>query len=162
MPYGSISIMKSVSTLSLKAMILFMGALVLFLCIFVLPKGIATTGWDGYRPLLLGMYVPAIPFFIGLYQAFNLLRLIDKNKAFSRETLRALNTIKYCGIAIGVMYGIGLPYIYRLAQMDDAPGVMMIGIIFTFAPIIIAVFAAVLQKMFQNTMDIKSENELTV
>ena len=31
-----------------------------------------------------------------------------------------------------------------------------------FAPLVVAVFAATLQKLLQNAMDIKAENDLTV
>jgi hypothetical protein len=120
------------------------------------------THWDGYRPILVGMYVSALPFFIVVFQTLKLLSYIDQNKAFSSKSVKALGYIKYSSIIIGSLYGIGLPYIYRMADLDDAPGVMLLGLIFTFAPFIIAVFSAVIQKVFQNAIDMKSENELTV
>lgn len=49
-----------------------------------------------------------------------------------------------------------------VADADDAPGVVLIGMAITFAPIAIVVFAAVLQKLLKNAIDIKSENDLTV
>jgi hypothetical protein len=155
--------MKHSSTFFLKAIIFLMGLVVLGLCLFVLPTGIRTSmGWDGYRPLLLGMYVPAVPFFIALYHGFKLLIYIDHNQAFSSLSVKSLQVIKHCGIIISALYALGLPYIFKMAQLDDAPGVMLLGLIFTFAPAILAVFAAVLEKIFQNAIQIKSENELTV
>jgi len=38
----------------------------------------------------------------------------------------------------------------------------MLGIIISFAVSVIATAAAVFQKLFQNAVDIKSENDLTV
>jgi hypothetical protein len=154
--------MKRGSTLLLKIIIYLIGIGVLAFCIFVLPNGVRTTRWDGYRPLLLGMYVSAVPFFIGLCQGLKLLRLIDKNKAFSEASVRSLQIIKYCGIVIGVMYGVGMPYIFNLADMDDAPGVVLIGLFFTFAPILVAIIATILQRLLSNAIAIKSENELIV
>jgi len=55
-----------------------------------------------------------------------------------------------------------LPYIYLVADRDDAPGVMLLGLVFTCAPIVIAVFAAVLQTLLHHAIQIKSENDLTV
>ena len=46
--------------------------------------------------------------------------------------------------------------------MDDAPGVILIGLILIFASMVIAVFAAVLQKLLKEAIDIKSENDLIV
>jgi len=55
-----------------------------------------------------------------------------------------------------------LPVLYFWAISDDAPGVFAIGLVFTFAGIVTATFAAVLQKLVQNRLEIKSENDLTV
>ncbi|MDQ3076912.1 MAG: DUF2975 domain-containing protein [bacterium] len=154
--------MKRGSTLFLRGVIVLIGIGVLALCIFVLPIGIKTdvTGW--YRPILLGMYIAAIPFFIALYQSLKLLSYIDKNNAFSELAVRALKYIKYCAITISGLYAVGMPYIFHVAQLDDAPGVVAIGFVIIFASLVIATFAAVLQKLLQNVIDIKSENELTV
>ncbi|MGI5826437.1 MAG: DUF2975 domain-containing protein [Patescibacteria group bacterium] len=154
--------MKRGSTLFLKAVISLIGLGVLALCVFVLPAGIFSDKTGYYRPILIGMYLPAIPFFFALYQGLKLLSLVDKNKAFSELSVKSLKIIKYCGITIGILYGVGLPYIFYVAGMDDAPGVALIGLVFTFAPLIIAVFAAVLEKMLRDTIVIKSENDLTV
>jgi hypothetical protein len=48
------------------------------------------------------------------------------------------------------------------AQRDDAPGLVVIGMFCTGAPLVVAVFAAVLQRLFKETIDIKTENDLTV
>ncbi len=156
--------MKRRSTLFLRLVIILIGAAVFAFCTLVLPRGILSpnTSWTGYKPLLIGMYIPAIPFFIALYQAFKLLNLIDKNKVFSKDSIRSLQIIKRCGITISVIYGLALPYIFYLAQLDDAPGVMLIGLVFTFAPLLLAVLAGVLQKLFSNAIDIKSENDLII
>lgn len=154
--------MKKGSTLFLKTIVLLIGMAVLALCIFVLPRGISTTDWGGYRPILLGMYLPAIPFFIAVYQILKLLNLIDNNKVFTNLSVKALKYIKYCAISIGSLYAVGLPYIFMLAEQDDAPGVALIGLIFTFVPLIIASFTSVLEKMLHNAITIKSENDLTV
>jgi hypothetical protein len=131
-------------------------------CTLVLPAGISSDNTGLYRPILIGMYVPAIPFFIALYQGYNLLTYIDHNKAFSQLSVTALKKIKYYGIVISALYAAGMPFIFNAADKDDAPGAILIGLVFMFAPLVIAVFAAVLQKLLQNAIDIKSENDLTV
>jgi hypothetical protein len=74
----------------------------------------------------------------------------------------AFKYIKYCAIAIGALFVIGMPYIYQAADKDDAPGVIVIGLVIIWASFVIATFSAVLQKLVQNAVDIKSENDLTV
>ncbi len=146
----------------LRAVIFLIGIGVLALCIVVLPRIIGSIDVGGYDPILLGMYVPAIPFFLALYQALKLLGYIDENSAFSPLSVTALKNIKYCAIAISALYTVGMPYIVRVAEQDDAPGVVAIGLVIIFASFVIAIFAAVLQSLLQNAIAIKSENDLTV
>ncbi len=154
--------MKLDSTFFLRVVIILIGVAVLGLCIFVLPAGIMSKNAGGYRPILLGMYVPAIPFYIGLFQAMKLLNYIDKNKAYSALSVTALKKIKYCAFIISTLYAAGMPYIFTVADRDDAPGVVLIALIFVIGSFVIGTAAAVFQNLFQNAIDIKSENELTV
>jgi MFS family permease len=154
--------MKRGSTLFLKTVIYLLGIGAIVSCVFLLPWGIMTDKVGYYRPILFGMYVPAIPFFIALFQTLKLLSYIDQNKAFSDFSVEALRKIKYCAIAVSILYTAGMPYIFYAADRDDAPGVVAIGFVVIFASIVIAVFAAVLQKLLKDALEIKSENDLTV
>ncbi|MGE7916643.1 DUF2975 domain-containing protein [Lysinibacillus xylanilyticus] len=155
-------------TLFLKMAVFLIGIPVLALCIFWLPW-FANKAAEHYPklaylqyPTLIGVYVTAIVFFVALYMALRLLSYIDKNEAFSDLSVRALKNIKYCAIIISGMYLLGMPLFYLMADLDDAPGIIVIGMVFIFASFVIAVFAAVLQKLLKNAIDIKSENDLTV
>jgi hypothetical protein len=97
-----------------------------------------------------------------LYQAFNLLRYIDNNNAFSELSVIALKKIKYCAVTISGLHVLLLPILYLFADKDDAPGMIIVGLLIPFASLVIAFFAAVLQKLLQEAIDIKSENDLTV
>lgn len=154
--------MYKTSTTILKLIIVLIGLTVLVLCVFVLPRGILSEHSGMYRPLLIGMYIPAIPFFIALYQGYKLLQYINKSNIFSEISINALGKIKYCAIAICALYTLGMPYIFYLAQRDDAPGVAAIGFIFIFTSLIVATVSAIFQKMLKNVISIKSENDLTV
>ena len=154
--------MQQGSTNILRGVIFLIGAGVMVLCVFVLPPAISSAQAGYYRPLLLGMYLPAVPFFIALYQTLRLLSYIDTNKAFSPLSIKTLKNIKYCAIAISALYAIGMPYTVYVADKDDAPGAVAIGLVIIFASFVIAVFAAVLQRLLQNAIAIKAENDLTV
>jgi hypothetical protein len=145
----------------LRIVIILFGLAVLLLCTLVLPAGIMSDSGD-YRPILIGMYVPAIPFFIGLHQGLKLLNHIDNNKVFSEASVKALKTIKYCALTVSALYALGMPYIFYVADKDDAPGVVAIGFIFIFASLAVGAAAGVFQNLLQNVLNIKSENELTV
>jgi hypothetical protein len=158
--------MKQYSTIFLKIAVILIGIPVVALCIFGLPWLAKNPVNPDYvyilYPIVIGMYASAISFYIALYKAFRLLSYIDKNKAFSELSVRALKDIKYCAITIGTLYVAIMPFVYILAEKDDAPGLIIIGMVPIFASMVIAVFAAVLQRLLQDAIDIKSENDLTV
>ncbi len=154
--------MKRGSTMFLRATIILIGIIVLALCVFALPAGLLSDNTGYYRPILLGLYVPAVPFFIALYQAMILLDMIDKNQAFSERSVTALKHIKSSAIIISALFFTFMPYVFQVADKDDAPGVVLIGLVIIGASAVIATFAAVLQKLLQSGMELKSENDLTV
>lgn len=160
--------MKQVSTLFLKVAVILIGIPILALCIFLVPE-IANFAAELYPDMsyikylvFIDFYAAAIPFYYALYQAFKLLSYIDKNKAFSEWSVRALKSIKYCAITISSLFVVGLPLFYLVAEKDDAPGIILIGLVLIFASMVIAVFAAVLQRLLQEAIDIKSENDLII
>ncbi|MFS0749213.1 DUF2975 domain-containing protein [Oceanobacillus sp. 1P07AA] len=151
----------------LKVAVFLIGIPVLALCIFLMPGVLSITERNGeyfyLLPLfIIYLYLTAIPFYYALFQAYKLLQYIDQGKAFSEQSIKSLKIIRFCATVISVMYVISLPIFYIIAEIDDAPGLLVIGLVITFASLIISVFAAVLQKLFKNANDIKSENDLTV
>lgn len=155
-------------TIILKLAVILIGVPILALCIFGLPL-IARDAAEGslkmacvLYSILIVIYVSAIPFFAALYQGFKLLNYIDMNKAFSELSVKALKNIKSCATMISILYVLIMPLFYIVGEVDDAPGVILIGMIFIFAPMVIAVFAAVLQKLLKNAIDIKDDNDLTI
>jgi len=159
--------MKGYSTIFLKLAVILLGIPVLALCIFWLPSLLMKTGelkpaYASFRYVLIGVFISAIPYLFALYQALKLLSYIDKNKAFSELSIKALMYIKYCANTISIIYVVLMPLVFLLADADDAPGLVGIPLIFIFASIVVAVFAAVLQRLLQDAIDIKSDNDLTI
>lgn len=155
-------VMKQGSTLFLKFVIILIGVAILGFCIFMLPIPIRSGAAGPYIPVLLGLYLVAVPIFIALFQALKLLHFIDKNKTFSSDSIQVLRTIKLCALSVGGIFIAGMPYIFYVADKDDAPGVILAGLIIIAAACAIAVATAVFQSLLQNAIDIKSENDLTV
>ncbi|MFF2154262.1 DUF2975 domain-containing protein [Paenibacillus chitinolyticus] len=159
--------MKKASTLFLKLAVILMGIPVLALCIYLVPH-VANFASELYPTIasmkylvFTLMYGAAIPFYFALYQAFNLLRYIDKSNSFSQLSVHALKNIKHCGITISGLYGLGMPLIHFIAKKIDPP-IGLLGLIIIFSSLVIAFFAAVLQRLLQEAILIKSENDLTV
>lgn len=160
--------MKRGTTLFLKLAVIVIGIPVLALCIFLVPE-IANFAAELYPDfasvkyyVFIEFYATAVPFYLALYQAFKLLGYIDKNAAFSELSVTALKNIKYCAFSISILYVLGMPLFYLMAERDDAPGIILIGMVLIFASFVVAVFAAVLQKLLNEAIELKSENDLTV
>lgn len=158
--------MKHGSTLFLKIAVFLIGIPVLVLSIFLLMEVVKNPANPDYAhilyPIVIGLFTSVIPFFVALYQAFKLLNYIDRNEAFSERSVQRLKNIKVCALIIGSLYTVILPFVFLLAQLDDAPGLVIVGMVPIFASIVIAVFAAVLQKLLQEAINFKIENDLTV
>ncbi|UNP78420.1 DUF2975 domain-containing protein [Bacillus nitratireducens] len=159
--------MERVSTLFLKIAVFIIGLPVFALCIFLVPHmaNFATKLYPNIASMkylfFIVMYGAAIPFYFALYQAFNLLRYIDENKAFSELSVKVLKNIKCCAITISGLYVLGLPLFHFIAKKVDPP-IGLMGIIIIFISFVIAIFAAILQRLLQEAINIKSENDLTV
>jgi hypothetical protein len=158
--------MKRYSTIFLKIAVIMIGLPVLALCIYGIPWLVKNPVNPDYThilyPIVAGLYLSSIPFYIALYQAYKLLCYIDGNMAFSQTSVDALKNIKYCATVVSTLYVVMMPFVYLVADKDDAPGLILFGMVPIFASLVIAVFAAVLQRLLQDAIDIKSENDLTV
>jgi DUF2975 family protein len=113
-------------------------------------------------PFIIYIYIGSIPFFVGLYQAFKLLNFIDANKAFSQGAVNTLRNMKFASLSLIGFIALAVFYIRFFAHGDDPAGPTALGILASFALAVIATAAAVFQKLFQNAVDLKSENDLTV
>lgn len=159
--------MKKVSTLFLKIVLVLMGLAVLtaMLCEPHLEGRNVNADWVTiyfHDPFLTYIYLGSVPFFFALCQAFKLLGYIEQNKTFSQASVTTLRKIKYSAITIIVFLVGAMSWIRIFAGQDDPAGAIAIGLVLTFTTLVISIFAAVLQKLFQNALDIKSENDLVV
>lgn len=160
--------MKRVSTQFLRVAVVFIGLPILALCIFFVPalgnvfaEMVPSFAFVKYI-IFLVFYGSTIPFYFALYQAMKLLGFIDKGAAFSQLSVEALKKVKVCATLISGLHMLALPLFYVFAELDDAPGVIFVGLVVPFASMVIAVFAAVLQRLLQDAISIKAENDLTV
>ncbi|WP_033826538.1 DUF2975 domain-containing protein [Bacillus andreraoultii] len=158
--------MSKASTNFLKISVLLIGLAVLLICIFLLPwlANYIANMYPEFAhlqyPILIGVYLTVIPFFIALYEAFRLLRFIERGEAFSELAVFSLGRIKSSAIAIFVLYIVGI--IYLITQSALHPSIALVGIVIVFATIVIYVFTTVLQEVLKSALDIKNENDLTI
>jgi hypothetical protein len=159
--------MKRISIIFLQAVIVLVGVVALSILIrFPMTEGRAAD-LDLFSiyfdPFILYGYASSIAFFVALYKAFKLLGYIGQNKLFSPNSVRTLRSIKYCAIIsviLIVMAGIYISIFHN--KEDDPAGFLAMCIIITFISIAVATAVALLEKLLQNAVDMKSENDLTI
>ena len=112
-------------------------------------------------PFLAYAYVASIPFFMGLYHGFKVLGLVRQNRTFSQDTVHSLRTIKHCAMAIIGFVVLSIGFMAFEDGEDRPPGVFM-RVLVAFPSIVVATAMAIIERVLQNAVEIKSENDLTV
>lgn len=159
--------MKRISTIFLQLVIVLIGIAALAILIRLpLTEGRAAD-LDLFSiysdPFILYGYAASIVFFVALYKAFKLLGYIGQNKVFSTNAVGTLKSIKYYAIVLSILIVTAGLYIKISHNKEDDPaGFLAICIVTTFASIVVATAAAIFEKILQNAIDMKSENDLTI
>lgn len=113
-------------------------------------------------PFLAFAYTASIAFFIALSQAFKLLGYAGANEIYSQRSVRALRTIKYCGMAlIGFVVAAEAYLFTAMRGKDDIAGGVAMGLFLIFVFVGIAIAAAVFEKRLQHAVDIKPQSHVT-
>src|ERR1043165_8625979 len=73
-------------------------------------------------PFLAYAYIASIPFFVALYQAFKVLGYAGANKLFTPGTVKAVRTIKYCGMAMIGFVVVSVIFMVQADPEDRPPG----------------------------------------
>ncbi|MBK7094736.1 MAG: DUF2975 domain-containing protein [Saprospiraceae bacterium] len=159
--------MKRISIIFLQAVIVLTGIAALVILVwFPLTEGRATN-LDLFTiyadPFILYGYAASIAFFVALFNAFRLLGYIGQNEVFSTNSVKALKNIKYCSILLSILIMVaGLFIMLTHNKEDDPAGFLAICFLTTFVAVVVATAAAIFEKILQNAVDLKSENDLTV
>jgi len=160
--------LKRCSILILRLSVFVAGVVMLAICGAVVWQTMTSTNPsdDFYYLsyiLLAGVCTASVPYFIALYQANKLLGYISANRAFSDLSVNSLKVITRCAFADFVICALaGLPFFYIVAEIEDAPGLIIIGMAIAGIAFVISVFAAVLGRLLQDAIAFKSENDLTI
>lgn len=151
---------------TLKASLIFVSIMILALSVFWLPYVARISAEvnpefaDLKYPILVGMYCTCIPFYIGVFHTYRLLRLINMEIAFTEEACKSLKAIILSAIGVIALYIIGT--IYLSVENALHPGLLLLGFIIMLASFIIAVFTGVLKAVLMKVIEIKNDNELTI
>ena len=144
--------MQKISSVVLSAVIVFIGLIVLLLCVFTLPWAAEETvrihpevAYLKY-PILFGMYATAVPFFYALYETVKMIQISRRTSIFSSRIIQGLDYIKYCAFAI-----IGL-YIAGICILDYANALPPIIAAMGFAILLVTVMVATGAAFIKNVL----------
>jgi hypothetical protein len=161
--------MKRSSTLFLQIVVVLIGVAALALLLWephLEGRNKNATLFEVYfqDPFLALVYAGSIPFFIAIYQAVRALGFVGRNDVFSPEVVTALRTIRYCALAIIGFVVVEEIWILVMNEGDgDDPGApIFMGLLIVLPSIVVATTAAMFERILQNAVDLKSENDLTV
>jgi len=114
-------------------------------------------------PFLAYAYLASIPFFVALYQGFNVLGYIRHDKTFMQATVKALQAIKYCAIVLLGFVAVSVIFMYPiLGTQEDLPAGIFMRIFIALASIVVATSAGIFKKILQVALDMKSQKDLAV
>lgn len=157
--------MNKIIILFLQAVIVLLGIVVLaWLIWFPMTEGRAAN-LDLFSiyldPFILYGYASSIVFFVALYNGFKLLGYIGQNNLYSLHSIKSLRRIKYCAIILSILIVLAGLFIKLFHNEEDDPaGFLAMCIIITIMAIAVAIAVAGLEEKLQNTLDLKSENDL--
>lgn len=144
--------MKFLTTF-LKLGLIVLGGIVALGCLFTFPAlfrklGMIYPQFVFERFLFMAsLYVSAVPFYTAEFNAYRILNMINRKKAFSIEAINAMTRIKQLVFGMGICYTLFLPFIYRVADVEDAPGMVLIVGAIAAVPYAVAAFAAILERL---------------
>ncbi|WP_040535840.1 DUF2975 domain-containing protein [Schleiferilactobacillus shenzhenensis] len=109
-----------------------------------------------------GAYGAAACYFYGAVQGSRLLTLITRDQAFTAPAIAYLQRLKWAMAGITMMLCFILPQVYVAAQAEDAPGLIIVAAAGIAVPFVLAVFLAILQRLWAIALAYKTANDVIV
>lgn len=153
-------------TLLLKFVVLGISAIfILFGILFYTQIATSEKGFTFDWQTTLFVSVIYFALLLGIIIAYFLLRLlkqIEENQAFSNQSLDILKKIERTILIIGFTFLGLLPKFLKVADLDDAPGLMLVGIAVVFIPFAVYTLTSVLKNLLEHAILLKTDHDLTV
>ncbi len=149
--------MKSSSATFFQMLIVLMGLGVLGLLLWephLEGRNAHATTFEIYfnDPFLAYVYVGSIPVFLALYQAFELIGRARRIGGFSRETLNALQIIKWCAVAVVCFVAGAMVFIIVFGDGEDRPAGVFMCLLVAFGASVAAAAAAMFARSLRGAL----------
>jgi hypothetical protein len=87
--------------------------------------------------------------------SFKILIEIEKTNFFSLTVINHLKNIKWSSLIISLIFLIDLPFVYLIADFDDAPGLILFNAFFVGMALVSFFFAELLKNIVSNQIENK-------
>lgn len=104
-------------------------------------------------PVLAGFYLASVPVIYAAVRLFQLLTHVGKDTLTQEVKGEMLRKLKKAAAAAGAVFLLIMPFIFMIADEDDAPGL----VIFSGIPVLFAMIAIAVISLFQNST-VREEN----
>lgn len=118
------------------------------------PFIVGLLGVAVYGTLIVGSFM--------LYSLNQILQQVLSKRPFADEVLLPLKKIHWSLAGLTVAFGFSLPFWYQVAQLEDAPGVMLIGLAVVAIPFACFIFFYIVEELFKSALNLQNENDLTI
>lgn len=153
-----------------KVTVYFMILSVILVYTVLIPEIIREETFEGTSDFiflysfLIWSWIVSIPVFVALHQILKLIGHISDNTAFSNQSVKILQNIKICTFIFNLFVLIGTLTltVYGRSVGEDVTPFITLSFIIVFITSTIATFVAVLQKLLQDAINIKNENDFIV
>ena len=147
--------MKKLNAYVLSGLLIFIGLIILLMCMFALPS----IAHDVVRqspevahlqyPILLGMYATSIPFFYAIYATIKIIYIAERKSIYAVKIKQYLKQISYCATTIIILYIVG----FTILDVSKAlpPIVAILGIIIIVVSSIVATAALFIKNVLITT-----------
>lgn len=112
--------------------------------------------------LAIAAYGVTASIWFALIKLAQILRLIEHHQVFLPQTLRYVSAIRKAILVASLTVLFALPFFYRITQLEDAPGLMLLGLGLVFIPFAILILMQIVEDLFKSAIALQSEVDLTV
>lgn len=112
--------------------------------------------------LAIAVYGVTASIWFALIKLAQILRLIEHHQVFLPQTLRYVSAIRKAILVASLTALFDLPFFYRITQLEDAPGLMLLGLGLVFIPFAILILMQIVEDLFKSAIALQSEVDLTV
>lgn len=113
-------------------------------------------------PMLALLLLSDLLFISIVFNGIRILFDFSKDQVYSTETIIILKKAYLKALIITGIFMAFLPFFYIAAELDDAPGLVLVGIFLVGLAFALALLLKVFKKLVQQALTLKEENDLVV